>query len=109
MSFRFDATLKELVTGGRGQRDFAAAFGLPSAGPITTVNVDLSTLSAAADVALGFGKPIREIADIEFQSGPDPTLPRRLLLYSADLASPIRCAGSFFGDSAASACRLAQN
>jgi hypothetical protein len=83
MSFRFDATLKELV--GIGPADFAAAFGLLADGPITTVNVDLSTVSAAADVALGFGKPIREIADIEFQSGPDPSLPRRLLLYSAIL------------------------
>ena len=59
--------------------------GLSTDGPITTVNVDLSTLSAAADVALGFGQPIREIADIEFQSGPDPALSRRLLLYSAIL------------------------
>jgi hypothetical protein len=83
MSFRFDATLKDLVAG--GPAEFAAAFGLPTDGPITTVNVDLSTLSAAADVALGFGQPIREIADIEFQSGPDPTLPRRLLLYNAIL------------------------
>ena len=42
-------------------------------------------MSAAADVAIGFGRPIREIADIEFQSGPDPTLARRLLLYNAAL------------------------
>jgi hypothetical protein len=83
MSFRFDATLKDLVAA--GPADFAAAFGLPADGPVVTVNVDLSTLSAAADVALGFGQPIREIADVEFQSGPDRALPRRLLLYSAVL------------------------
>jgi predicted transposase YdaD len=83
MPFRFDATLKEIVAS--DPTHFAAAFGLPSDEPATTVNVELSTLSAAADVALGFGQPIREIADIEFQSGPDPALPRRLLLYSAIL------------------------
>jgi hypothetical protein len=56
---------------------------LPAIEPAQTLNVDLSTLSAATDVALGFGDPIQEIADINFQSGPDPDVAARLHLYNA--------------------------
>jgi len=78
----FDVTMKELVIGHAA--DFAAAFGLPS-GVSTELNVDLSTLTAATDVALGFGDPVSEIADLNFQTGPDPHLESRLLLYNAAL------------------------
>ncbi|MBI3822468.1 MAG: hypothetical protein HY289_07290 [Planctomycetes bacterium] len=50
-----------------------------------TLNVDLSTISAATDVAIGFGAPIEEIVDVNFQSGPDPNVAARLLLYNAAL------------------------
>jgi hypothetical protein len=56
---------------------------LPAIEPAQTLNVDLSTLSAATDVALGFGDPIQEIADINFQSGPDADVAARLYLYNA--------------------------
>jgi hypothetical protein len=45
--------------------------------------VDLSTISAATDVAFGFGEPLQEIVDLNFQSGPDPIVPARLHLYNA--------------------------
>ncbi len=81
MAMKFDVTLKTLVE--KYARDFAATFGLPTDEPVTLLNVDLSTMSAATDSAFGFGKPLREIADVNFQSGPDANLPSRLLVYSA--------------------------
>lgn len=83
MSHRFDATLKSIVA--ERPSDFADVFGLPTGEPATPLNVDLSTVSAATDVALGFGDPIREIVDLNFQSGPDANLPGRLLMYNAAL------------------------
>lgn len=83
MPLPFDATLKSLVA--EHPRDFAALFGLPSDHAATSVNVDLSTLSAATDVALAYGEPIREIVDLNFQTGPDANLPSRLHLYNAAL------------------------
>ncbi len=78
MSHPFDATLKEIVQAHAA--DFAPVFGLPTGVPIIPLNVDLSTLSAATDVVLGFGHPLTEIADVNFQSGPDPDLDRRIHL-----------------------------
>src|SRR5258705_4407760 len=92
MSHRFDATLKDMVA--RDPVAFVPVFRLPANEPATPLNVDLSTISAATDVALGFGKPLREIVDLNFQTGPDPGLPGRLLLYNAALharyAAPVR-------------------
>lgn len=83
MSLPFDATLKDLVAEHPG--DFAAVFGLPTNLPVTALNVDLSTISAATDVALGFGVPVQEVVDLNFQSGPGANLPGRLLIYNAVL------------------------
>jgi len=83
MSLRFDATLKTIFAANPG--DFAEVFGLPRNEPVAAINVDLSTLSAATDVALAYGEPVRQIVDLNFQSGPDASLPRRLLLYNAVL------------------------
>jgi hypothetical protein len=83
MALPFDSTLKSLVAARPG--DFASVFGLPTDEVVRPVNVDLSTISAATDVALAYGKPIREIVDLNFQTGPDVTLPSRLHLYSAAL------------------------
>jgi hypothetical protein len=47
------------------------------------LNIYLSTVSAATDVAFGVGEPLQEIVDVNFQSGPDPRVDARLLLYSA--------------------------
>lgn len=69
MPHRFDATLKEILS--PRPEDFAAVFSLPHISPAQPLNVDLSTISAATDVAFGFGAPIQEIVDLNFQSGPD--------------------------------------
>jgi hypothetical protein len=63
--------------------DYETEFDLPRQGPVTPLNVDLSTLSAATDVALGYGEPLREIFDLNFQSGCDPFVDRRVHLYNA--------------------------
>lgn len=61
---------------------------------MTLLNVDLSTISAATDAAIGIGEPLQEIVDLNFQSGRDADLPSRLHLYNAVLharhAVPIR-------------------
>lgn len=83
MPLPFDATLKSIVAG--HPADFASVFGLPTTKPVTAVNVDLSTISAATDVALAYGNPVQTIVDLNFQTGPDAELPDRLHLYSAVL------------------------
>src|SRR5688572_28837953 len=80
MAHRFDATMKDMFA---EPKDFTTVFDLPKVSPACALNVDLSTISAATDVAFGFGAPLQEIVDLNFQSGPDPTLPARLHLYNA--------------------------
>jgi hypothetical protein len=84
MSFPIDATLKDVME--ERPADYAAPFGLPTDQPVVVLNVDLSTISAATDVALGIGDPLREIADFNFQSGCDPFADYRLYLYNAAFA-----------------------
>ncbi len=84
MSFPIDATLKDIIE--EFPTDFAAAFGLPPNQPTVVLNVDLSTISAATDVALGVGEPLCEIADFNFQSGCDPFVDYRIHLYNAAFA-----------------------
>ncbi|MGL4464541.1 MAG: Rpn family recombination-promoting nuclease/putative transposase [Planctomycetia bacterium] len=83
MPLPFDATLKSIVADHPG--DFATLFGLPTDEPAAALNVDLSLLTAATDVAIAFGRPMKSIADINFQSSRDPMLPGRLHLYNAVL------------------------
>jgi hypothetical protein len=65
------------------KEDFAPVFDLPRISPAQPLNVDLSTISAATDVAFGFGVPLQQIVDLNFQSGPDARVASRLLLYNA--------------------------
>jgi hypothetical protein len=92
MSLKFDATLKGTVL--EDTAGYAVRFGLPAGKPAFLLNVDLSTLTAATDAAIGVGDPLEEIADLNFQSGPDPKLPDRVLLYNSALryryAVPVR-------------------
>ena len=81
MSLPFDATLKQIFA--PRPEDFAPVFRFPHIEPAQALNVDLSTISAATDVAFGFGSPLQEIVDLNFQSGPDPALAARLHLYNA--------------------------
>ncbi len=81
MPLPFDATLKDLVQ--HFLHDYEVQMGLTDLGPLTPLNVDLSTITAATDIALGHGDPPDRIVDINFQSGPDDELPGRVLLYHA--------------------------
>jgi hypothetical protein len=83
MSLPFDATLKEIVS--QAPTQFVSVFHLATKSPVATLNVDLSTISAATDVAIGCGDPLTEIVDLNFQSGPDSTVAARVLLYNAAL------------------------
>lgn len=56
MSHSFDATLKELFT--PSPEAFAEVYGLPNIRPALTLNVDLSTISAATGLGLGCGQPL---------------------------------------------------
>lgn len=81
MPLPFDATLKDLVQ--HFLHDYEVQMGLSDLGPLTPLNVDLSTITAATDIALGRGDPPDRVVDINFQSGPDAELPARVLLYHA--------------------------
>jgi predicted transposase YdaD len=83
MSLPFDATLKDLVS--RHTADFVRAFGLPRRTDAHVMNVDLSTLSAATDIVLGYGDPPDSLVDLNFQSASNAGLPDRTLMYNAVL------------------------
>ena len=83
MPFPFDATLKDIVQD--FVDDYEAALRLTGPQPTTVLNVDLSTISAATDIALGHGDPLAAITNLNFQSGSDAELPDRALLYNAVL------------------------
>ena len=82
MSFPLDATMNDIVRD--RPVDYGETFGAHGR-PTRLLNVDLSTLSAASDVVLGFGEPLEEILDINFQSGPDRFLASRVEMYRAVL------------------------
>jgi predicted transposase YdaD len=77
MPLPFDATLKELVQA--HPADWLAMLDEPSSGPVEILTPDLSTLTAFTDIVLRTGD---SLLHLDFQSGPDPTLPRRVLLYN---------------------------
>jgi hypothetical protein len=62
----FDATLKDL--GREYPRGFITLFDGPTTQPLTLLNVDLSTVTVAADFIIGLGEPLAEILHIDFQS-----------------------------------------
>jgi len=64
MPMPFDATLKDLVQS--FVHDYEVLMGLSDFSPLTPLNVDLSTLTAATDVALGHGDPPDQVVDINF-------------------------------------------
>ncbi len=81
MSLPFDATLKDILR--KFTRDYEEQLGLIGPQPATVLNVDLSTISAATDIVLGYGDPPVRLADLNFQSSRDAELARRLLMYNA--------------------------
>jgi hypothetical protein len=66
MAMTFDATLKDM--GRESPQGFLAAFDRPPTLPVKLLNVDLSTVTASADLVLGLGEPLQEIVHMDFQS-----------------------------------------
>jgi hypothetical protein len=77
----FDATLKDL--GRDSPQGFLAAFDRPPTGPVKLLNVDLSTVTTAADLILGLGEPLEEIIQLDFQSSANAWKHADLLVYNA--------------------------
>jgi predicted transposase YdaD len=80
MPMPFDATMKDLVQ--RYPEAWLPVLDWTGSGPVVPVNVDLSTVTAKADVVLQEGEPARCLLHIDFQSGPDRKVPRRTLMYN---------------------------
>src|SRR5439155_12013691 len=66
MAMTFDATLKDM--GRESPQGFLAAFDRPPTLPVKLLNVDLSTVTTAADLILGLGESLAEIIHLDFQS-----------------------------------------
>jgi hypothetical protein len=78
MAKPFDATLKDLVR--EAPAEWAAGLDSPGARRAKVLTPDLSTLTAFADLVLRVN---RHLLHLEFQSGPDASLARRVLFYNA--------------------------
>jgi hypothetical protein len=81
MSMPFDATLKDL--GSEAPADFLTTFDCTPVEPITLLNVDLSTVSTSADLAIGVGDPLMEVIHIDFQSSAAAWKHADTLVYNA--------------------------
>jgi hypothetical protein len=81
MSMPFDATLKDL--GSDAPADFLATFDRAPVEPITLLNVDLSTVTTSADLAIGVGDPLAEVIHIDFQSSAAAWKHADTLVYNA--------------------------
>jgi hypothetical protein len=77
----FDATLKDM--GRDSPRGFLAAFDQPPTGPVRLLNVDLSTVTTAADLVLGLGEPLQEVIHLDFQSSAAAWKHADVLVYNA--------------------------
>jgi hypothetical protein len=66
MAMTFDATLKDM--GRESPSAFLTTFDQPPTLPVKPQNVDLSTVTALADLVLGLGEPLAEIVQLDFQS-----------------------------------------
>src|SRR6516162_1177025 len=81
MAMTFDATLKDM--GRESPLGFLATFDQPPALPVTLLNVDLSTVTSAADLILGLGDPLEEIVQLDFQSSAAAWKHADLMVYHA--------------------------
>ena len=66
MPMTFDATLKDM--GRDSPQGFLTVFDRPPTVPFKLLNVDLSTVTTAADLILGLGEPLQEIIQLDFQA-----------------------------------------
>jgi len=76
----YDATIKDLAA--QGPADFVACFDGPTSRSVTLLNVDLSTVTTAADVVFGIGDPVTEILHLDAQAGPSATKHLDVLAYN---------------------------
>jgi hypothetical protein len=81
MATTFDATLKDM--GRESPQGFLAAFDRPPVVPVKLLNVDLSTVTASADLILGLGEPLEEIIQLDFQSSAAAWKHADLMVYNA--------------------------
>src|SRR5256885_9403913 len=81
MALTFDATLKDM--GRDCPLGFLAAFDRPPTVPVKLLNVDLSTVTTAADLILGLGDPLEEIVQLDFQSSAAAWKHADLVVYHA--------------------------
>jgi hypothetical protein len=81
MSMTFDATLKDM--GRDSPAGFLAAFDRPPAAPVKLLNVDLSTVTTAADLVLGLGEGPEEIIHLDFQSSAAAWKHADVMVYNA--------------------------
>src|SRR4051794_31479736 len=81
MPLRFDATLKDLAGIHPGQ--FLTEMDGPTSLPVRLLNVDLSTITTATDIAFGLGDPLAEVVHLDAQAGPDADKHRKVLAYNA--------------------------
>jgi hypothetical protein len=81
MAMTFDATLKDM--GRESPHGFLAAFDRPPTLPVKLLNVDLSTVTTAADLILGLGEPLEEIIHLDFQSSASAWKHADLMVYNA--------------------------
>lgn len=85
MAKRFDVALKTLVH--THPADWLAFAGLPVGSSARVIETDLSTVSSAADKVIRVEGDQPYVAHLEFQSGQDSDLDRRMLLYNVLLRS----------------------
>src|SRR5439155_447827 len=81
MAMTFDATLKDM--GRDSPQGFLAAFDRRPSLPVRLLNVDLSTVTTAADLILGLGEPLQEIIQLVFQSSAAAWKHADLMVYHA--------------------------
>jgi len=77
----FDATLKDM--GRDSPLGFLATFDRPPTSPVRLLNVDLSTVTTAADLILGLGEPLEEVIQLDFQSSAAAWKHADLMVYNA--------------------------
>jgi hypothetical protein len=81
MAMTFDATLKDM--GRDSPLGFLAVFDQPPTLPVKLLNVDLSTVTTAADLILGLGEPLEEIIQLDFQASAAAWKHADLMVYHA--------------------------
>ena len=88
MPLPFDATLKDLAQ--VSPRGLLAAFDAEPTLPVSLLNIDLSTVTTAADLVFGLGQPLQEIVHLDFQSSASATKHADILVYNALLHRQFR-------------------